>query len=83
VDEQPANRDDLQSGGKRMNRQALRYLVLLAIGLASMGCYEKPQVIFFEPGEYKGRTDPLLALEATPEQQQRLEQRLRTVQMDR
>jgi len=57
--------------------------VLLAIGLFSTGCYEKPQVIFFEPGEYKGRTDPLLALEAAPEQQQKLVQRLQLVQMDR
>ena len=66
-----------------MKRRPLLGLVLLATGLFSMGCYEKPQVTFFEPGEYKGRTDPLLALEATPEQQQKLEQRLRTVQMDR
>jgi hypothetical protein len=66
-----------------MNRPPVRGLVLLAIGLFSAGCYEKPQVIFFEPGEYKGRTDPLLALEATPEQQQKLVQRLRLVQMDR
>jgi hypothetical protein len=66
-----------------MKRRPMLCLVLLATGLFSTGCYEKPQVVFFEPGEYKGQTDPLLALEATPEQQQRLEQRLRTVQMDR
>ena len=60
-----------------------RILALLVTGLLSTGCYEKPQVTFFEPGKYQGRTDPLLALEATPEQQQKLEQRLRTVQMDR
>jgi hypothetical protein len=58
-------------------------VVLLTIGLFSAGCYEKPEVTFFEPGEYKGRTDPLLALEATPAQQQKLAQRLRLVQMDR
>ena len=66
-----------------MRKQVMRYLVLLATGLTSAGCYEKPQATFFEPGEYKGRTDPLLALEATPEQQQKLVERLRTVQMDR
>jgi len=66
-----------------MNRRPVTGLVLLAIGLFSTGCYEKPQVIFFEPGEYKGRTDPLLALEAAPEQQQKLVQRLQLVQMDR
>jgi hypothetical protein len=60
-----------------------RILVLLVTGLLLTGCYEKPRVTFFEPGKYQGRTDPLLALEATPEQQQKLEQRLRTVQMDR
>jgi hypothetical protein len=77
------NRELQGAEAKRMNRRAMLYLVLLATGLFSTGCYEKPQVVFFEPGEYKGWTDPLLALEATPEQQQRLEQRLRTVQMDR
>jgi len=66
-----------------MTRRPMLGLVLLATGLLSAGCYEKPQATFFEPGEYKGRTDPLLALEATPEQQQKLVERLRTVQMDR
>jgi len=66
-----------------MNRRPVTGLVLLAIGLFPTGCYEKPQVVFFEPGEYKGRTDPLLALEATPEQQQKLVQRLQLVQTDR
>ncbi|MGB7930835.1 MAG: hypothetical protein WCH04_01210 [Gammaproteobacteria bacterium] len=66
-----------------MKRRPMPGIVLLVTGLLLTGCYEKPQVTFFEPGEYKGRTDPLLALEATPEQQQKLEQRLRTVQMDR
>jgi hypothetical protein len=66
-----------------MNRRPVTGLVLLAIGLFLTGCYEKPQVVFFEPGEYKGRTDPLLALEATPEQQQKLVQRLQLVQTDR
>jgi hypothetical protein len=61
----------------------MRYAVLLASAMISTGCYEKPQATFFEPGEYKGRTDPLLALEATPEQQQKLVERLRSVQMDR
>ena len=66
-----------------MSRRQMPGVVLLTIGLFSAGCYEKPEVTFFEPGEYKGRTDPLLALEATPAQQQKLAQRLRLVQMDR
>jgi hypothetical protein len=66
-----------------MSRRQIPGVVLLATGLLSAGCYEKPEVTFFEPGKYQGRTDPLLALEATPAQQQRLVQRLRLVQMDR
>jgi len=58
-------------------------LAVVTVMLLS-ACYERPaEVVFFEPGEYKGRTDPLLALEAAPEQQQKLVQRLQLVQMDR
>ena len=57
--------------------------ILLASGLLVAGCYEKPEVTFFEAGEYQGRTDPLLELQATEEQRQRLLQRLQLVQMDR
>ena len=46
-------------------------------------CYERPEAVFFEPGEYKGRTDPLLVLEASPQQQEKLLKRLELVQMDR
>jgi hypothetical protein len=63
-------------------RQGL-WLVLPATVLLLTACYEKPQVTFFKPGVYQGRTDPLLALEASPAQQQKLLQRLKTVQMDR
>ncbi len=66
-----------------MNRRQGLWLVLLAMGMLLAGCYEKPNVTFFKPGVYQGRTDPLLALEASAEQQQKLEQRLRTGQMDR
>jgi hypothetical protein len=57
-------------------------LLLVVLPLLS-ACYEKPEAVFFEPGVYKGRTDPLLALEATPAQQQKLLERLELVQMDR
>jgi hypothetical protein len=66
-----------------MNRRQGLWLVLLAMGMLLAACYEKPHVTFFKPGVYQGRTDPLLALEASAEQQQKLEQRLRTGQMDR
>jgi hypothetical protein len=58
-------------------------LALLACMPLLSACYERPEAVFFEPGVYKGRTDPLLALEATPEQQQRLLKRLELVQTDR
>jgi hypothetical protein len=66
-----------------MNIRGKLVLVAPALGLLLAACYEKPQTVFFEPGEYKGRTDPLLKLEASPEQQQRLEERLNLGQRDR
>ena len=65
-----------------MNRGRYRWLIPVLAVLLS-GCYEKPGEAFFHPGEYRGRTDPLLAKEASPGQQQALLQRLKLVQMDR
>jgi hypothetical protein len=59
------------------------WMTLPALVLLLTACYEEPKVTFFKPGEYQGRTDPLLALEASPQQQQELLQRLRTGQTDR
>lgn len=57
-------------------------LVLAAAGLA--GCYENPaEVTLYEPGVYKGPTDPLLGALQSPELQQRLQERFRLVQADR
>lgn len=58
-------------------------LVALLAAILLSGCYEKPKVTFFKPGVYQGKTDPLLALQASAEQQQKLQQRLNLVQMDR
>ena len=58
-------------------------LVLSAIGFGLSGCYEEPQTAFYEPGDYQGRTDPLLEKQASSEQQQRLEERLNLGQRDR
>jgi len=58
-------------------------LTLLAVLPLLSACYEQPDAVIFEPGVYKGRTDPLLALEATPAQQRKLLDRLELVQMDR
>jgi hypothetical protein len=47
------------------------------------GCYESPDVTVYKPGVYKGAKDPLLALQRSPEQQQKLRERFDRVQMDR
>jgi hypothetical protein len=58
--------------------------VLLGCAVAAVsGCYESPDVTLYEPGVYKGRTDPLLAKERSPEQQQALRARFELGQTDR
>ncbi len=47
------------------------------------GCYESPDVRVYEPGVYKGKKDPLVALQRQPEQQQKLRERFDKVQLDR
>lgn len=51
------------------------------LGLAA--CYETPDVTVYKPGVYKGKKDPLVAMQRSPEQQQRLRERFDKVQMDR
>lgn len=46
-------------------------------------CYDDVNTTLHEPGEYKGPVDPLLAQMKTPELQEQLDQRFRTVQGDR
>ena len=57
-------------------------LASLVIPLIS-GCYESPGVTVHEPGVYKGPVDPLLAMQATSEQQNALKERFSQVQTDR
>jgi len=57
--------------------------VIVAIGVLLAGCYESPKVVLHKPGVYKGPTDPLVAKQATPEQQQQLLARFNQVQTDR
>jgi len=48
------------------------------------GCYRAPNdVQLHKPGVYKGGHDPLLAVEKTPQQQERLQKRFELVQTDR
>lgn len=47
--------------------------VALALGLT--GCYESTDVTFFQPGEYRGADDPLLAKLEDPEFRAELDRR--------
>jgi hypothetical protein len=57
--------------------------VTIAAVLLLAGCYESPQQAFYEPGEYRGATDPLLQKQRSEEQQRQLQKRLELVQEDR
>lgn len=58
--------------------------VLLVAGVAVVaGCYRPADVTVYEPGEYKGTDDPLLAKMATEEHKAVLRERLQAVQADR
>jgi len=65
----------------------LKVTALPALATASLiglsACYQEPKATIFEPGVYKGAADPLVQLERSPEQQQRLRQRFELVQTDR
>lgn len=56
---------------------------LLAMGALLTGCYEDTDVTVHDPGVYKGKTDPLLAKMKTESLQGELDDRFRSVQMDR
>lgn len=58
---------------------AVRTLFVLGLAAAVAGCYESAEVTEFEPGVYKGQSDPLLNADAG-ERAQTLEQRFMTVQ---
>jgi len=61
--------------------RATSIVCCIAALIAVAGCGEP--VTVYEPGVYKGETDPLLAKQASPEQQARLQERFRTGQTDR
>jgi hypothetical protein len=68
-------------------QKASRLLALAAglgiVLLGSTGCTEKTVVTLYEPGVYKGETDPLLAMQKDPEQIETLQQRFARGQTDR
>jgi len=65
-----------------MRVKSMIAVVMLAATMLA-GCYESPKVVLHKPGVYKGPADPLVAKEATPEQQQKLLARFNQVQTDR
>jgi len=64
-------------------RQSIAVGLLFVASVALSGCLDETTVELHEPGEYKGRTDPLVELSGTPEFSARLEERLRQIQTDR
>ena len=59
-------------------------VIVVSLSLLTVGaCYESPNIAVHEPGKYKGATDPLLAKERTPQQQEMLHQRFDLGQTDR
>ncbi len=64
--------------------RGILFSLLGALTLAALGgCYQSPDTHIYEPGVYKGGSDPLLTLEKTPKQQQRLQERFSLIQTDR
>lgn len=66
-----------------MGRTLKIVAVCLAAAGALGGCYRSPDVQVHKPGVYQGERDPLLAVEKTPQQQKRLQERFQLVQVDR
>ena len=66
-------------GGAAMRKTFFGALCLLLLA----GCYGPVEITFHEPAHYKGTTDPLLAKERSPEQQELLLERFKKDQTDR
>ncbi len=58
-------------------------VILAGLMVALAGCYESPGAKVYEPGEYKGPKDPLLKLQESEQQQERLAERFEQGQTDR
>ena len=58
-------------------------LFFIFITVMLVGCYETSDVTVHEAGVYKGPDDPLIALTATKEHQDKLAKRFNMVQTDR
>ncbi len=56
-------------------RRSLLAVGAIALTVGLTGCYESSDVTRFEPGQYKGADDPLLAKLEDPEFRAELDQR--------
>jgi hypothetical protein len=63
-------------------KTAIQVLALLGVTAFLAGCYDSAEVTVHEPGEYKGRSDPLLQSDAES-RASTLEERFKLVQTDR
>ena len=64
-------------------RKLTTLLMLVGMAVAVSGCYEDMGVTLHEPGEYKGKKDPLVTTLKQQQMQESLEQRFKTGQTDR
>jgi len=65
----------------RASRSILAACAASLVALA--GCHEPVSVTVYEPGQYKGASDPLLKTHATAEHKETLQKRFATGQADR
>ncbi len=56
---------------------------VLALVSCLAGCQESATVTLHEPGQYQGKTDPLLATASAAGHHERLNERLEMIQTDR
>jgi len=56
---------------------------VMAVVSCLAGCSESATVTLHEPGQYKGKTDPLLAAASAAGHHERLNERLEMIQTDR
>lgn len=67
-----------------MQWKRLALLVVIGFGVAGLtACYESPDITLYEPGEYKGKDDPLLAESRSAQHEEELRERLMSIQTDR
>ena len=60
-----------------------RRLGLIAVAALLAGCSESATVTLHKPGQYSGKTDPLLATASAAGHHERLNTRLEMIQTDR